>query len=346
VWLYVLRDLLVVALIQQAVLVFSSNSIAMKSLRFQKLFLCSDLEKSARVATFNQSKTVIQGENDTGKSCLIKSIYAALMEVQQEIETIDAQIIQERTKLDSFTVEIERINGLLDAQRGEIKLRDLIEGESERLIDVALREENRGLDAAVGEQDARADAASQTMKSYENPKYQRPIKNKYFAHMKGFISDLKVPNLPEKTYKRIDCTITETGSDLPRALLAYYLAFIHTMKMTNSSSLCPLVIDTPVQQDQDPANAALMIEKCLNGAPKDTQIILGTVGLHGVPYNGYSRSWESPIRVTRDSNTGGFVRQEHPPPQALQFPIFCNNSLLPFFRILAISTPCPRRGGS
>lgn len=50
----------------------------MKSLRFQKLYLCSDLEKSGRIAIFDQTKTVVQGENDTGKSCLIKSIYAAL----------------------------------------------------------------------------------------------------------------------------------------------------------------------------------------------------------------------------------------------------------------------------
>ncbi|MGV7218609.1 hypothetical protein [Bradyrhizobium sp. UFLA05-112] len=49
----------------------------MKSLRFQKLYLCSELEKSARIATFDPNTTVVLGENDTGKSCLIKSIYAA-----------------------------------------------------------------------------------------------------------------------------------------------------------------------------------------------------------------------------------------------------------------------------
>src|ERR1700682_1217409 len=49
----------------------------MKSLRLQKLLLCSDHEKAARIVQFDQHKTVILGENDTGKSCLIKSIYAA-----------------------------------------------------------------------------------------------------------------------------------------------------------------------------------------------------------------------------------------------------------------------------
>jgi predicted ATPase len=49
----------------------------MKSLKLQRLLISSDLEKSARIVQFNERKTVILGENDTGKSCLIKSIYAA-----------------------------------------------------------------------------------------------------------------------------------------------------------------------------------------------------------------------------------------------------------------------------
>jgi hypothetical protein len=49
----------------------------MKSLKLQRLLISSDLEKAARIVQFNERKTVILGENDTGKSCLIKSIYAA-----------------------------------------------------------------------------------------------------------------------------------------------------------------------------------------------------------------------------------------------------------------------------
>jgi hypothetical protein len=151
-----------------------------------------------------------------------ESCRSLLIEVQHEIDIINQQIAAERAKFSSFTEEIARINSLLDEQRGALKLRDLIEGESARLIDVALDDENRDLDAKIGGQDAKSDTAAATMKSYDNRKFQQPIKDRYFATMKGFISDLKVPNLSERTYKRIDCTINETGSDLPRALLAYY----------------------------------------------------------------------------------------------------------------------------
>jgi hypothetical protein len=85
----------------------------------------------------------------------------------------------------------------------------------------------------------------------------------------------------------VDSNIRETGSDLPRALLAYYFALIHTMKRFSTSAFCPIVVDTPVQQDQDQANAAHMISFCLSQAPEGSQLILGTVGLHGVKYDGH-----------------------------------------------------------
>lgn len=49
----------------------------MKNLRLQTLYLVSDQEKAARIVKFDPHKTVVLGENDTGKSCLIKSIYSA-----------------------------------------------------------------------------------------------------------------------------------------------------------------------------------------------------------------------------------------------------------------------------
>ena len=87
--------------------------------------------------------------------------------------------------------------------------------------------------------------------------------------MNSFVQELKVPNLKESNYKAIDSIIRETGSDLPRALLAYYYAFIHTMKKHSTSAFCPIVVDTPVQQDQDKTNAARMISFCLNETPAE-----------------------------------------------------------------------------
>ena len=50
----------------------------MKKLRFQELLLLAEKEKTARAVPFHEDVTVIKGENDRGKSCLIKSLYTAL----------------------------------------------------------------------------------------------------------------------------------------------------------------------------------------------------------------------------------------------------------------------------
>ena len=49
----------------------------MTRLRFHEILLLSAKEKTARRVKFQSLVTVIKGENDCGKSCLIKSLYAA-----------------------------------------------------------------------------------------------------------------------------------------------------------------------------------------------------------------------------------------------------------------------------
>src|SRR6267142_1053353 len=210
-----------------------------------------------------------------------------LIEVRREIEVVDAQISEQKERLRTSSGSIERINGILDEQRGELKLRDLIEGESEKLMDSTFAAEEKEIDSQIGAQEMKSDEAAQRMKSFDDKKRQEGIRGFYLQQMKSFVQQLQVPNLTEKNYKAIDSNIRETGSDLPRALLAYYYAFIHTMKRYSTSAFCPIVIDTPVQQDQDATNAARMISFCLSETPKDSQLILGTVSLHGVKYDGH-----------------------------------------------------------
>src|SRR5262245_17841399 len=50
----------------------------MKRLRFQELLLLAESERTARAVSFDHPVTVVRGQNDRGKSCLIKSLYMAL----------------------------------------------------------------------------------------------------------------------------------------------------------------------------------------------------------------------------------------------------------------------------
>ncbi|MHC2718272.1 hypothetical protein [Bradyrhizobium diazoefficiens] len=212
---------------------------------------------------------------------------AFLVDIRKEIEALDGEIASQKGRLGQFSDSIVRINSILDEQRGDLKLRDLIEGESEKLMDGAIASEQKEIDSQIGTQEIKSDEAAQTMKSLDDKKRQGEIKGFYLRQMNSFVQQLHVPNLAEESYKAIDCHVRETGSDLPRGLLAYYYAFIHTMKRYSTSAFCPIVIDSPVQQDQDAANATRMIEFCLNQVPEGSQLILGTVSLHGAKYDGH-----------------------------------------------------------
>lgn len=211
---------------------------------------------------------------------------AFLLETRQELEKVDIRIAGQRAAFNDFTAQIAEIQALLDEQRGAVKLRDLIQGESERLVDSAIDIERKGLDEEIGKLDAVANEAAAVMRSFDDKTHKKTIMTFYRETMAEFLLGLHVPGLTLKDYKRIDCVINETGSDLPRAVLAYDFAFLHTMHKFSGGVACPIVIDSPVQQDQDPENAARMIDFIFNRAPDGVQVILGTVSLHGVRYPG------------------------------------------------------------
>ena len=124
------------------------------------------------------------------------------------------------------------------------------------------------------------------MKSYTDRKRDKNIREFFAEKLQRFALHLQVPGLPESFFKSLHANPPETGSDLPRALLAYYYAFAHTVREFSSALTAPLVIDSPVQQDQDPANAERMMQFAVDNVPEGMQLILGSVRLHNARYTG------------------------------------------------------------
>jgi hypothetical protein len=65
------------------------------------------------------------------------------------------------------------------------------------------------------------------------------------------------------------------GSVSPRALAAYYYSFLHTARKFGSSTFCPIVVDAPNQQGQDPSHLEKLMLFLLTEMPEDTQVIIG-----------------------------------------------------------------------
>jgi hypothetical protein len=66
--------------------------------------------------------------------------------------------------------------------------------------------------------------------------------------MARYLAILNVDTLPQSDYEDVSCRIRETGSDLPRALLAHYYSVLHAIQHYGSSVYCPIIIELPNQQ--------------------------------------------------------------------------------------------------
>ena len=109
----------------------------------------------------------------------------------------------------------------------------------------------------------------------------REIITWYKARMKEYLNALNVGVISEDDYKSLDKQIKNNalGSDLPRALLAQYFAFLSTMNQFSSFVLCPMLIDSPFQQEQDPNNRKAILDFIVSNRIPDQQMILATVSV-------------------------------------------------------------------
>lgn len=186
---------------------------------------------------------------------------------------------EELVQLDREAIELKEI---LSDERGGLKLQDLLQQEGQRIASNAFSEEMQIVEKLIGSSEASSKNALEKMKSFESKEHQDKILTTYRQHMKKYLSQLGVTKLDEQSYRRIDATISETGSAGPRALLAYYFAILQTIAAHSSSVRCPIVIDSPLQQDPDDENKKRIIQFIADNTPNGFQLILGSGGLHGV----------------------------------------------------------------
>ena len=147
-----------------------------------------------------------------------------------------------------------RLDNLLSEERGELRFHDVLEGEGERVLDKSFDEEFGVLKAKIGTCVVTSTDAKKRMGENTNRKRNLTISATYIKHMTKLLNSPDVHSLAVNDYKSIEGKIRDTGSELPRAILTYKFAFLYTMLEHSSSPLYQLVIDSPLQQDQDNEN--------------------------------------------------------------------------------------------
>lgn len=209
-----------------------------------------------------------------------------LASARHSLVEVEADIARQMQSLHSYDDRIKRIDALLEERRGEVKLRDMLKDESERVVDATIAAERAVIDEGIIKWQAREEEALKTMKAHSSAKRKAEIVAFYTKKLSAFAVELGV-TFGAAAKKSVSPKINETGSYGPRAILAYHFALLHTIREFTTSCLCPIILDTPLQQDQDDTNAAAIIGFALKNRPRDMQLVLGTVSLHGAEYGGH-----------------------------------------------------------
>lgn len=174
-----------------------------------------------------------------------------LVDLTRELKEIEDKITKTNSEYSIHNEEIARIESILAIKKGEIKLRDVIENAGRNEIKSIFSEDSKSIQLSIQENALKQKDLEYKLKSIMDKQKREQIMNLYYKLMKRYLLALDVKGLREESYKKIESRIPETGSALPRALIAYYFSIFSIMKQYTTSVYCPIVIDSPNQQAQD-----------------------------------------------------------------------------------------------
>jgi hypothetical protein len=208
--------------------------------------------------------------------------------------------------------EITRISALLDQRQNEVTMRTLIQSEGKKELNAILRDRIGEAQDRVSLADTNVSQRRASLKDFEDPDRRSLILERYHSLMRSYLNELKVFTLPESLYRQISCNISETGSDLPRALLAYYFSILTVMEEYSTSTFCPIIVDSPNQQGQDAASIRIVLQFIRDHQPQAAQMILAIEEPLGVEFGGSGIELNDKYRLLRGDQYHETYEVVHP----------------------------------
>lgn len=207
-------------------------------------------------------------------------------ESRKKVSKLDIQIESELGRLSSNDYQIKKISNILNERIGVSKFKDILRVEGQNIVDEILSNEISIINRSVLDLNDEIKRAEERMKEFSEESRENTILSFYREKLEYFCNYLNIDSPPKGAFLSILPRIDESGSGNPRLYLAYYYAILHVIRDYSTSCFCPIVIDTPLQQDQDLGNAERMIEFIISQRPSDSQLFLATGSLHGVAVPG------------------------------------------------------------
>jgi len=210
-----------------------------------------------------------------------------LFDLNKDLEEVETEIRTQNESLTKVSAEVTRINQILAEKKGDLQLKDIIDNAGKNQVKSLFIARQQSLNTLLYETAAKKEALERRLKAFEKKERKEEILSFYRSRLTSYLKKLDIHSLTQEDYHSITTKIEskETGSSRPRALIAYYFTFFHLMNKFSNSIYCPIVIDSPNQQDQDIEHIDKIMAFINENQPEGSQMILGLAETYGQDFN-------------------------------------------------------------
>jgi len=211
-----------------------------------------------------------------------------LVELRNELIALNESIRKSSAEYAKYENEVSDIQAVLNRKKGQLSLQDVIKSEGKRQMKNYLIEKIGVLDLSINNLSLSQKDFVDKQKALKKRDHERKerILEMYRGKMRSYLGELDVNRIGEDSYSAITFNVKESGSDRPRALLAYYYSILDVMREFTSAVFAPVVIDSPNQQDQDGESLIRMLKFIRDRKMNGAQLILGLTDFHDIDYGG------------------------------------------------------------
>lgn len=209
-----------------------------------------------------------------------------LSKLQDELQNVNGQIAKMSSDHREHDLETAKVRALLEKKREQVQLKDLIDSESKKKLKTVLQNNLTEANLKTFEIQQNIDDLNTKLDAFTSKEKKSEINQEFKTLMKRFLFELSVAGLNEDSYPDFTTRVYDQGSDQPRAVLAYGFSILHLMQKRASSAFCPVIIDSPIQQEQDANNHQNILDFIKNNQPQGSQLILSVVDTKNVDFGG------------------------------------------------------------
>lgn len=202
------------------------------------------------------------------------TIRRVVAELEEDQRKINENLAETHGKLNRIKRKSHDIEKTLQAKKGMLRLQDIVDSQSIEVVRGVFNKDLVSLRRKLAQQEEIAAGMKEKVAKFDYPERTKEINEFYSERVELFASELGVQDLREEVKKRPEASITSSGSALPRSLLTYQYAVLHTANEKGDAKHFPVVVDSPNQQGQDADHLMQMLNFIVKRTPNEHQLIL------------------------------------------------------------------------